>query len=309
MNWLRKNPGFALVVLLGAAAIAAEARLLQQAARRTKHAEFALRQREEERDRLARQSPALSAENVAAVAADVVAAEAKLAELRREFAAHRGWLPEAPARSIEAFFALASFVEETRALAARQEVGLRAEERFGFSSYVNAGPDAELLGAVHRQRVLIAHLLEALLEARPRAIVAVQRERPRADASRATSDMLTTEPPLARDLPEVTGQAADFFEPVPRLRLRAPGLADTDAFRLEFTGQTQTLRGFLNGLSAFKLPFVVRSVEVEPLPIAPAATGDGAFGAPVPLIAQNFSKFSVVVEFVELASAATPARP
>lgn len=309
MDWLRKNPLFAAVLALGFAAVVAQGWFIYATWQRTKRAEVALRQRQEERDWLARQSPALSPANSDAIAADVAAAEKKLAELRRTLAGRGRWWPAPPKRTTDAYFALASFAEKTRALAVRQQVELRPDERFGFASYANVGPEPELLGAVHRQRVLIEHLVESLLEARPRAFLGVQREHPLTAAQRAA----LREPP-APGAPAAAatearhgGDAKDFFEPDPQLRLRVPGLVETEAFRIEFTGQTQTLRAFLNDLAAFKLPLVVRSVEVEALS-ADAAPAERKVGAPVPLVAQNFSKFAVVLEFVELPPPA-PASP
>ena len=80
---------------------------------------------------------------------------------------------------------------------------------------------------------------------------------------------------------------------------------ECDAFRLEFTGQTHSLRTFLNSLAVSKQPFFVRCVEAEPLGLgAPAGSSSSpAGGAPVPLVAQNFSRFAVVVEYLELAPA------
>lgn len=301
MEWLRKNPWFAVVLGLSAVAAAGEGWMIYTTWQRTKRAESTLRQRKDERDWLARQSPALSAANAEAIVADVAAAEKKLAELRRTLAGRPRWLSAAPKRTTDAYFALASFAEKMRALAVRQQVELRPDERFGFASYANVGPEPDLLAAVHRQRVVIEHLVEALLEARPRALLAVQREHPLTEAQRAARRQpLTPDSTAAAPVvPRAGGEAKDFFEPDPQLRLRVPGLVETEAFRLEFTGQTQTLRAFLNELAAFKLPLVVRSVEVTAL--APeTAPLERKVGEPVPLVAQNFSKFAVVVEFVEL---------
>lgn len=300
MDWLRKNPLFAAVLALGFTAVVAQGWFIYATWQRTKRAEIALRQRQEERDWLARQSPALSPANSDAITADVAAAEKKLTELRRTLAGRPRWLPAAPKRTTDAYFALASFAEKTRALAVRQQVELRPDERFGFASYANVGPEPELLGAVHRQRVIVEHVVESLLEARPRALLGVQREHPLTEAQRAALRQPATPGAAAPAAePRAGGEAKDFFEPDPQLRLRLPGLAETEAFRVEFTGQTQTLRAFLNELAAFKLPLVVRSVEVEALPSDPAPA-ERKIGAPVPLVAQNFSKFAVVLEFVEL---------
>lgn len=287
MNWLRQNLLFAGFVLLCAVAVAWETRELVRAAQRTSRSAAALRQRSDERRGLAQRTPALSAENVAAIAEDVARAEQRRDELRRSLLVGPE-LPPAPERPLDVYFELAAFAGRMRTLARRQQVELRADERFGFATHVSAGPAPASLAAVHRQRVLVERFLETLLEARPRALLAVQRERPDGN-----------EP----DRGEV---AEDFFAPAAPLLVRVAGAVNTDAFRLEFTGQTAALRSFLNGLSALGLPLIVRSVEVEPL-----AAGDGrptgestAPADSVPVVARNFSRFVVVVECLQL-----PAEP
>lgn len=301
MAWLRKHPIFALVLLVSAAAVTWEGWQLYGAWQRTTRAEAVLRQRKEERDWLAHRTPALSAENSEAIAADVAAAGRRLEELRRALQGRGRWLPAAPHRPIDAYFALATFTKKTRALARRQQVELRADERFGFASYASIGPAADQLAAVHRQQVLVEHLVEALLEAQPRALLAVQRERPRSATAVLRADRAGAAELRAGEV------AADFFELDAQVRLRGPGLADTEAFRVEFTGQTQSLRALITSLAVFQLPLVVRAVEVEPLAPEVTSTGVGAAaGAPVPLVTQNFSKFSVVVEFIEPSSGPNP---
>ncbi|MBA4138555.1 MAG: hypothetical protein C0518_14715 [Opitutus sp.] len=310
MNWLRQNLFFALVLSFAGGALATEAWLLHGGWQRSKRAQAMLSQRKEERDWLARQSPTLSAENAAAIAANVIAGERRFAEFCQALQGRGHWLPKPPTRPLDAYFALAAFAERARALAARQQVELRTEERFGFSSYANDGPEPDLLGAVHRQQTVIEYLVETLCEARPRSLLAVQRERPLTDAQRAAAR--TAPDAASRKTGSAGDETADFFEAAPQVRLRVPGLVDTEAYRLEFTGQTQTLRALLNELAAFKLPLIVRSVEVAALaednsPGQP--TMSAASSAPVPLVTQNLSKFSVVVEFVEVLAAPKPATP
>jgi hypothetical protein len=149
----------------------------------------------------------------------------------------------------------------------------------------------------------VQYLVEALIEARPQSLLAVQRERPLTAAQRMERNQLSTTGALPPAAPAARGgQAEDFLELDPALSLRMPGRVDSDAFRLEFTGQTAALRTFLNTLAAFKLPVIVRSVEVEPVatgaaPVGPAGAS-GPSGAPVPLVAQNSSRFAVTVEYV-----------
>lgn len=309
MDWLKRNPLLFFALLLGVAALAVEVHTLLHWQEQARRAAVGLQQRKQERDWLAGQSPALSEENVAAIATELATAERELAELRRQLAGRPGWLPAPPARPIDAYFALASFVEQMRAFAVRQQVALRPEERFGFATYANEGPEPDLIAAVHQQRVVVQHLLELLFEAQPRALVAVQRERPLTTAQREARRNPSASEGAAAPAPRGGGQAGDFFTPDARLLLPAEGWLENTGFRVEFTGQTQTLRAFLNSLAAYQLPLIVRSVEVEPLP--PAAGGDEppAPGAPVPLVASNFSKFAVTLECVAVLPAPVPASP
>jgi hypothetical protein len=317
MAWLKSNPLFAALLLACATAGLMQGWLIYTTRERALRAAIQLEVRRGERDWLARQSPALSEENSRAIAAEVAAAEKRLAELRAHLAG-KPWLPAAPVRSVDAYFALASFNEKMRALAVGAQIALRAEERFGFSSYTNEGPDADLIASVHRQRVVMQHALEALFEARPKALVAAMRERPLTEAQRSARRAAITgasaaggaDAAAAASLPVTrpAEQSADLFEPDSRLRLHAPGLVDGELYRVEFTGQTQTLRAFLNALVALPLPLFVRAVEVEPDAIAPVAADAStrlaplpSASSPVPLVARNFSKFVVVFECIEIA--------
>ena len=267
-------------------------------------AELALRAKAAERDLAAAQSPQPSAGTLERIEADLEAVRRATTALE---AALAGQSPatlavEVPSRPVDAYFELAAFVEKNRALAAAARTAVPENGRFGFASHQTEGPAEELLPAVARQVVAMRHLLEALFESSPQALVAVQRERPLTAAQLAAR---RTGPGRLTPTP-VGGEAApqDFFTMEPALSLFVPGQVDTTAFRLEFIGHTASLRAFLNSLAAFRLPLIVRSVEVEPL--APTGRADAA--APdrtagdvlLPVVSQNVSKFAVVVELVEL---------
>lgn len=290
MNRLRQH-FLLLVALLSAAAVGAELWLLTGARAGAARALAALEQKKQERDWLARQSPVPSAENEAALIADLTAVRARLATLQDGLRPRPPAPLEAPApaRPMDAFFALADLVEKARAQAISTRVTVRPDERFGFAAYANEGPAPDLLGPVHRQQLAVQSLLEPLFESRPLALLGVRRQAPAAGGAPAR------------------GAADDFFALDPGLSLRAPGLVETEALRLEFTGQTSTLRAFLNALAALRHPVVVRSVEVEPLPPAGGPRSAPAAEAAVPVVRQSLSKFAVTVEFVLLAAA--PAQP
>ncbi len=282
MNWFKRNSVLGTGLLLGVSAVAAEGWFLQEARRQATQALAGLAQKTQERDWLARQSPALSEANEQAIEQDLAQAGQVLAALRVALQGRQGKPPDPPLKPIDAYFDIAAFVEKTRALATRAQVTIKPDERFGFATYAHEGPVAELVTAVFRQRMVAQYLVEALLESRPRALLGVQRERPR---------------PADQREQDVGTEARDFgdFESV--ASFSSPGHVAGEIFRLEFTGQTPALRAFLNNLAALPQPVIVRSVAVEPL-----STGESPdlSATPVALVAGNCSKFSVVVESVEL---------
>lgn len=293
MNRLPQMTLLTTVMVLGLGLLASEGWVLRKSYLAAARAWIAVEQKKQERDWLARQSPALSAENEAALATDLASGFQLLAELRPALQGNEPSLFESPppTKSIDAFFELASFIDKLRTRAAQAQVVLKPDECFGFATHANEGPLVEHIAVVHRQRLVTQYLVEALLESRPLALLAVRRERPRADG-----------PSDQRD------RAEDFFELDRPLSLRQPGQMESESFRLEFTGQTTALRNFLNNLAALRQPVVVRSVEVEPVATDLAATS-AAVGSPVPLVGQSLSKFTVTGEFALLADSAVTATP
>ncbi len=314
MSWLKRNPVLGAVLVLGVLALAAEAWLLQQARQQAARALASLEQKKQERDWLARQSPAPSEANEQAITRELELARSVSAGLRSALQPREGQSPPpaVPAKPIDAFFDIAAFIEKTRALAARAQVMIKPDERFGFATHSNEGPVEELVPAVFRQRLVAQQLVEALLEARPRVLLAVQRERPLTAARREQRNQPAQSGATAANPPAGAaggGSPADFFDFDGADSLRVPGRVESEAFRLEFTGQTAVLRAFLNSLAALPRPVIVRRVEVEPLTAESGASAARGAGAPVPLVAQNLSKFAVVVECVELLPAPERSAP
>jgi hypothetical protein len=181
-----------------------------------------------------------------------------------------------------------------RARARQAGVVLRADERFGFSAYANEAPEAGRLADVLRERQVVQYLMEALLAAQPRQLLAVQRERPRGPSEPAASGAVVARP--------VGAGAADYFEMDPRVSARVPGLVDATAFRLSFVGRTAALRSLLNKLAEFELPVVVRAVEVAPAESTPEGVTAAPPGGAASPIARPWSRFTVTVEYIDLVS-------
>lgn len=259
-----------------------------------------------ERERLAREAPAPTAEYEAAVRGRIDAVHGAIAELRGKFAGAETITPDpAPAKPVDAYFEVAAFVEQMRASAVQARVAVRPDERFGFAALALEGPPPDLVAAVERQRVGTQRLLEFLLRSQPQALLAVQREPPLTAPERAQRNHRPrpgAEPSPAAQARSDGLAAADYFAFDRNLSLRIAGVVDSDAFRLEFTGRTSSLRMFLNRLAASPCPVAVRSIEVAPLPpgIRESSPPGGGSTAPVPVVSPHLSRFTVIVEMLRL---------
>ncbi|HET7537216.1 MAG TPA: Amuc_1100 family pilus-like protein [Candidatus Didemnitutus sp.] len=241
----------------------------------------------QERDDLGRLSPPADEASQHSIADDRVAVEASLDDLRRQLAAPPDSASDAatPATtSLEMYFALSKFVESTRAAASVAHIKFKPDERFGFASYANEGPDAALVPAVDRQRAALDELLHALIETQPRELLTVRRER-----------LVPTGAPGTKE--EKTGP--DYFSPTGKSEIVAEGMVATHALQIEFRGQTATLRAFLNRVASVSSPVVVRSVEVEPIERGPTRDRSAAGGS-LPVVLPGDSKFLVTLDLVEL---------
>jgi hypothetical protein len=177
---------------------------------------------------------------------------------------------------------------------------------FGFEQYVKeATPfdDKKVVALLDKQRQILSYLLNKLYDANPDSIVAVKRE-------------------VLEQASSAKGNDQAGFAINPAVSARVPGAIDTLAFSLTYTGYTDSLRQFLNELAKFDLPIVVRSIEVErpsgkkTTAAAPKANNldaiFGAFGgtadatdkqpeeAQKPVISENSSTFTIVLEFIEI---------
>jgi len=180
-----------------------------------------------------------------------------------------------------------------------------------FDQYITEGQvpaDAARASQLDKQRQILSYLLTQLIAADPQSIEAVSRE----------------------VLEAGTEAEQKGFRITPDVSARVSGAIDTMAFSLTFRGYTDSLRRFLNSLARFELPIVVRSIQVSRPVVAekpaakkrrnqvanlfdffgqeevPAATpGAGAAADPAapeqkPVIEENVSQFTIILEFIEV---------
>ncbi len=164
------------------------------------------------------------------------------------------------------------------------------EFAFGFEKYFRSTliPEGEIVPQLDKQRQLLSYILDKLIAADPTSIQAVERE----------------------DFEDSKGNKG--FKIDPAISARVPGVIDTLAFQVTFTGYTPTLRKFLNNLAYFQLPVVVRSVEVDRIESRPQSKLSRLFGRKsddtessdadnkTPIISEIESTFTVTLEFIEV---------
>lgn len=318
MNLFRRHPLFFSLIGLGVLAMGAEIWYVVVLRAQQGRLEIELNQKISEIERLQRQRPGPTDDNLRRVREDfeqnAEVLRTMLDSLNVAGPDELEYFKGEPVGRTEAFFDIAQFVDAMRANAAKAGVLMRPDERFGFSAYTNEGPEPDLIRPVYRQRRIVEYLLSALFPARPRTLVSVQREDP-TTIGRPAAKPAAVSPASGRQPSTFAGggtssdgaAVSEIFSIDPQVSARTPGYVDTMAFRITFTGQTTCLRGFMNTLAVPEIPLVVRSVEVEPLRAdAPAARSgqaqqDARSASPeLPIVADNESRFIVTVELFEV---------
>ncbi len=313
MHWFKRNPVFGTILTILGLILAAQVVVLVLERNNLEQVRRSYESKVFEYERLLNHSPSLTRENLDLVVQDRRNVEDNLASIKAALGAEADvadFFGVAPATSQDAFFDLQNFLDAYRERARQvggeegEGVRLRDNESFGFSRYGTRGPPSALIEDVHKQRRIAEFLLDTLFEARPVELVRIRRE--------DVAERRGIDAPGG-------GDREDIFTIPETMSARIPGFVETYAFQLTFTGYTATLRDFLNRLSAFEVPVLVRGVEVVPangagsgtaatrerrIPVAsPAATeAAGEDNGAVPIVTPHLSRFVVTVEYIELVS-------
>ena len=208
-----------------------------------------------------------------------------------------------PSNSNDAFFMIAKYVEDARRLAISSGVKTVEGSRFGFKQYENVGPSKDDITRVHRQTKIMEALLQALFDSGISEFVSIKRE-----GSEEAQ-------------PQVKGRSdstpnGELFSLEGDGLVRSTASFDSLAFRLEFKGQSLSMRGFLNRITGSSLPFSVhevavrleresgsdegRSVIIDNPFLSEESSNAQSNAVQVPIISENESHFSVTLEFLEL---------
>ncbi|MGZ0707978.1 hypothetical protein ACWPKO_06535 [Coraliomargarita sp. W4R53] len=311
MGFLKKNLTFTIIVVICLLAFAAGAYLAFAESGKIGNAKQKITSAESQLNNMRFADPAPSQENVTASKENAEQLVAELKKIRENL--ERGARITTSTDGIGVMAGVQQYISEYRRKAAAHSdendiespIGLPSDFGFGFEQYVDdASPleDEAKIKLLDKQRQILSYLLDRLYDSDPESIVSVQRE-------------VLEQKTDAKD--------AKGFSINSAVSARVPGAIDTLAFSLSFTGYTDSLREFLNDLSKFDLPIVVRSIEVErptgqkasAKPAAKANSLDAIFGAfggntsaqpeavketKKLVISENTSTFTVVLEFIEI---------
>lgn len=263
MVWLKKNFLFTLVIALLAGAFAVQTFFILGARATAVEKEAAF-------DRLVEEYRSLTRKEILPHQRNVILTNEEIERQREELAFYHAALEGeadvgelfagAPTSRTAAFFEIESFVEDYRRRFLRAEINYSDDERFGFDAYASAGPEEARIPEVHRHRVIVAHILDTLIETRPETFHGIQR--PGAAAA-----------PDTRRGGEATGGAVQVMQ---GLSLATPEIADALPFQVSFTGYTSTFRDFATRISEYELPLVIRQIQAT----AEGAGTDRAAAAP-----------------------------
>ncbi len=309
MGLLKKNLTFTVVLVVCLLVFGAGAYFAYSQSSKIGSAKQKITSAEAQLNNMRFADPAPSLENVEASEQNVAELKAVLEKIRADL--QRGARLSTTSDGIGVMAGIQQYISEfhRKAGAHTDENGedapieLPKDFGFGFEQYVeDATPtdDKQKAALLDKQRQILSYLLNKLYASDPVSIVSVKRE------------VLEQSPKSGEDAGFKIGRA---------ISARVPGAIDTLAFSLTFTGYTDSLRSFLNELAKFDLPIVVRSIEVK-RPTGQSTTAapknnnnlDAIFGvfggaskteapaeeAQKPVIAENISTFTVVLEFIEI---------
>ncbi|MBO7521076.1 MAG: Amuc_1100 family pilus-like protein [Opitutales bacterium] len=211
--------------------------------------------------------------------------------------------------------------------AAEKGISVPENYKFSFENYISnkIKPSEKSLDDVWRQAMILDNILQKLYNSKPEnapmSIISVQREPLAEEASAVNGSSKRTAAERRRARVSRDTSLSDTFEVDQYISAKKDGSVSTQGFRIVFTGYTENMRRFLNELNKFDLMLVVRSVEVKPhaqnvakrrtVAVEDTEPSAADFGggsaadeseeiAREPVVSENVSEFTFVIEYVEV---------
>ncbi len=306
MFWFKRNPVFYL--FLGALMALAVFGMLytSQDAKRLDELKTEYANKNQQLQLFLKRSPAPTKANLATLDRnyDLLKGEFEKAQVALNLSTYDKdmFFGKRPGNSNDAFFMIAKYVEDARRLAASSEVKTVEGSRYGFSQYENVGPVEEAIERVHKQAKIMEALLQALFDSGISEFVSIKRE--------------ASVVPEPSDEPQRSVEGDEIFSIDSTSEFKRTDSLESLAFRVEFKGQSLSMRSFLNRITGSSLPFSIHEIEVALDKEAGSAEErssilDNPFNSEenspsqisamrVPIISENESRFIITVEFLEL---------
>jgi hypothetical protein len=325
MPFLKRYPVLSTLLILCVAAFIAEAAFVYVFSLKVRTQTAALKKSQQELSTAAANSIAPTDDNLKLAKANVDDLNQELSKDMSALEHTNLEMPPEPKDTVELLSKVDGYVSSSRTAAKDKGVILPKDFTFGLGEYYGhvSPPSPDKIPAVWKQMTVLKYLLDKLFtDAKSKnqamMLVGVSRE-----------DVAATPTPGGAPASTDTTATGDIFTEPALVSARVPGAIDTLAFRLEFIGYSDALRIFLNDVAKFDYPLVVRSVEVQPAKEAtitsaqrtseptPSAgsgmvlhttggsNGESKTSAPkeaakAPIIKDNLSDFTIIVEYIEL---------
>ena len=258
-------------------------------------------------------SPAPSANNILIAKRNVEELEHALRDIRKDL--QRGSKMLLSNDGVSVMAGIQQFISESRQKAINHErfsmveqdtvsmpIAITDDFAFGFEDYAQEAtmPDsASAILLLDKQRQILEYVINLVIASNPHSIDSVEREHIEADID-------------GKNQPK-------SYRIDPATSARVMGAINTLAFKITFSGYSRSLRNFLNALSSFDMPIVVRSLGVTRLEATDQnktpqknsiAEIFGNFGGnysaslepknrKTPVVSENISRFTLELEFIE----------
>ena len=202
-----------------------------------------------------RPSPTL--QNVEISNENVLALQERLESIRNDL--ERGKEPLDDIGGNEVVEKIKNFQREFKELASSNydENGMapiEIPEKFGFgfdrfSSKSSPPKDQKEINMLYQQVEILRYLLTKLYESNPKSLISIKRESAKINEGGIDDESFYTD--------------SSIFNINSAISARVEGAIETLAFEISFMGKTNSLRQYLNDLSEFNMPIVVRSINVN----------------------------------------------
>jgi hypothetical protein len=263
MAIVKKNPIFTLVAGACVLVFAGGCYMTFAQFGKVSKAESGVKSAQQQLSSLSNSDPAPSQYNLQASEQNVAQLSQDLESIRDNL--KRGSRIEASEDGVRVMAGIQQYISEYQTKAAEHVKSTGTEEAvvvpietpdnfaFGFERYIGEASvpaNKAVIPLLDKQRQILEYLMNNLIASDPKGIKSVNREWVEVDSASSANNKAADE--------SKTG-----FKISPEVSARVPGAIDTMAFRITFSGYTGSLRKFLNSLSQFDMPIVVRSVKVE----------------------------------------------